>query len=63
MCAASAAWLWWSSTFPLLVLSVVYFVASVLVFRKRLQVIIRFWFVGKATGNSKIRSFSLRSSC
>jgi ABC-2 type transport system permease protein len=28
--------LWWSSTFPLIVLSVVYFVASVLVFRKRI---------------------------
>ncbi len=31
-----SATLWWSSTFPLLVLSVVYFAASVLVFRKRI---------------------------
>lgn len=28
--------LWWSSTFPMLVLSVVYFIASVLAFRKRI---------------------------
>lgn len=33
---AKAATLWWSSTFPMLVLSVVYFTASVLAFRKRI---------------------------
>lgn len=33
---AKAATLWWSSTFPMLVLSVVYFAASVLAFRKRI---------------------------
>ena len=32
----SAGQLWWSSTFPLLVLSVIYFVASILAFRKRI---------------------------
>lgn len=32
----SATLLWWSSIFPLLVLSVIYFVASVLAFRKRI---------------------------
>ncbi len=31
-----AGLLWWSSTFPLLILSVIYFLASVLAFRKRI---------------------------
>lgn len=30
------ATLWWSSTFPLIILSVIYFAASILVFRKRI---------------------------
>jgi len=33
---ASPETLWWSSTFPMLVLSVIYFAASVLAFRKRI---------------------------
>jgi ABC-2 type transport system permease protein len=32
----SSIQLWWSSIFPLIVLSISYFVASVLVFRKRI---------------------------
>jgi len=28
--------LWWSSTIPLLVLSVIYFAASIFIFRKRI---------------------------